>query len=117
MLLDLAHKRMDTYVYAKRFVVLVYQQLKNFPAHEQYGLSGQIRRAAISVALNFSEGASRSSFAERKRFFEISRGSLVELDTAFDLAFELGYVETNNSDLKSVSISLYKMLSALIKNA
>ncbi len=115
MFLDLAHKRMDTYVYAKRFVLLVNDHLIAFPDYERYALSGQIRRAAISVLLNFSEGASRSSPAERKRYYEISRSSLVEVDAAFDVALELGYIKSNFEDLKATTLSLYKMLSTLIK--
>ena len=53
----------------------------------------QIRRAALSVVLNIAEGCSRKSEAERKRFFEISRGSLIEIDAAFDIANELGTLE------------------------
>ncbi len=49
----------------------------------------QIRRAALSVHLNIAEGASGKSEVERKRYFEISRGSIIEIDTALDIAFEL----------------------------
>lgn len=115
MFLDLAHKRMEVYAYAKRFIVLVNGHLVDFPEYERYALSGQIRRAALSVLLNFSEGASRSSSAERKRYYEISRSSLVEVDAAFDVASELGYLKLNYEDLKATILSLYKMLSTLMK--
>ena len=51
----------------------------------------QIRRAALSVHLNIAEGCSRKSLIERKRFFEVSRGSVIEIDTALDIAIGLMY--------------------------
>ena len=51
----------------------------------------QIRRAALSVHLNIAEGCSRKSVSERRRFFEISRGSVIEIDTALDIAVALKY--------------------------
>ncbi len=56
----------------------------------------QIRRAALSVHLNLAEGASRKSVVERKRFYEIFRGSLIEVDTAIGIAFELKYLSLND---------------------
>ena len=55
-------------------------------------MSQQIRRAALSVHLNIAEGCSRRSQAERKRFYEIARGSVVEIDTALDIAVDLKYL-------------------------
>ena len=75
----------------------------------------QIRRAAFSVHLNIAEGSSRRSEVERKRYYEISRGSIIEIDAAFDIANELGYL--NNYDIKSlgeVTIRIFQMISRLI---
>ena len=73
----------------------------------------QIRRAALSVHLNIAEAASRKSEAERKRYYEISRGSLVEIDAALDIARELGYLTNFNIDkLGTTLINWFKMLSA-----
>lgn len=115
MFLELAHKRLEVYAYAKRLVVLCSDHLREFPSDERYALVSQIRRCALSVLLNVAEGSSRSSPLERKRFFEISRSSLVELDAAFDVANDLCYLRHDFSELKSVSVSLYRLLSALIK--
>lgn len=59
------------------------------PPEEKFGMTSQIRRAALSVHLNIAEGASGRSDAERKRYYEIARGSLVEIDAALDVANDL----------------------------
>jgi four helix bundle protein len=77
----------------------------------------QIRRAALSVHLNIAEGASRRSERERKRYFEISRGSIVEIDAALDIARDLGYI-----DIKAcfkpgdTMITCFKLLTGLIQS-
>ena len=68
-----------------------YRVVKLFPNDERFCLTQQIRRAAISVHLNLAEGCSRKSNIERKRYFEMSRGSVIEVDAAIGLAFNLGY--------------------------
>ena len=76
----------------------------------------QLRRAALSVVLNIAEDCSRKSEAERKRYFEISRGSIIEIDAALDIAFELKYLEgydTQNLNLSMVNS--FKILTGLIK--
>ena len=73
----------------------------------------QIRRAALSVYLNISEGFSRKSEAERKRFFEIARGSLIEIDAALDIAEDLTYC--NKEALTVAGINLVRCFSMLSK--
>lgn len=75
----------------------------------------QIRRAALSVHLNIAEGCSRKSIRERERFYEIARGSLVEVDAAFDVAVELNY--TSKERLKEpgkLIIRNFQMISNMI---
>ena len=77
----------------------------------------QIRRAAVSVHLNIAEGCSRKSAIERKRFFEISRGSVVEVDTAFDIAIALGYcTEKELTIVGEKLMRTFKMLCGLINS-
>ena len=64
-----------------------------FSTRRKFGMISQVRRAAVSVHLNIAEGASRKSEAERKRYFEISRGSLIEIDAALDVAMNLEYLQ------------------------
>ena len=80
-------------------------------------LTNQIRRAVISVPSNISEGASRKSKIERKRFYEISRSSLVEIDTQIEIALLLEYVEIKNiNDIEELMSHLFSKLSRLIDN-
>ena len=84
MFLELAHTKTDVFQTSKKFTLECYRITKDFPADEKFGMVSQIRRAALSTHLNIAEGCSRKSENERKRFFEIARGSVVEVDTALD---------------------------------
>jgi four helix bundle protein len=65
---------------------------KDLPVEEKFGMITQVRRAALSVHLNFAEGSSRKSDAERKRYYEIATGSVIEIDAALDIANDLHYL-------------------------
>src|SRR5690349_8342004 len=93
MFLDLKHTRLDVFNVTKHFVLSCYKHSKTLPSDEKFGMTTQIRRAALSVHLNVAEGCSRKSATERKRFFEIARGSIIEVDTALDIAVELNYLK------------------------
>lgn len=81
-------------------MVSVYSVTATFPQHEQYGLVGQLRRAAVSVPANIAEGAARNGSKEFLHFLGIASGSLSELDTLIDLARQLGYVR-NTEELNA----------------
>jgi four helix bundle protein len=90
---------------------------KLFPSEEKFNMISQIRRAALSVHLNIAEGASRKSEVERKRYFEVSRGSIIEIDAALDIAADLNYI--NKADTKDLGLSMvkcFRLLSGLIKS-
>ncbi len=74
-------------------VILVYRATSRFPQSEQYGLTSQLRRAAVSVPANIAEGAARNGSKEFLHFLGIASGSLSELDTLTDLSRQLGYLE------------------------
>ena len=77
----------------------------------------QIRRAALSVHLNIAEGSSRKSEAERKRYFEIARGSVIEIDAALDIAFDLKYLdEPQTESLGKSIVDCFKILSGMIES-
>jgi len=73
----------------------------------------QIRRAALSVHLNVAEGSSRKSATERKRFYEIARGSIIEIDAALDVAARLGY--TSKESLRELGILLIRSFQLISK--
>ena len=115
MFLQLGHTRLDVYQNSKLLLLECYKITNSFPANERCAMIQQIRRAAVSVHLNIAEGASRKSAAERRRFFEISRGSVIEIDTAIDIACSLQYINTN--DLKYLGeliIKTFKQLTGMI---
>ncbi|RTL57131.1 MAG: four helix bundle protein [Sphingobacteriales bacterium] len=115
MFLQLNHQKLDVYKYSRVFVLECYKLSNILPTEERYGMITQIRRAAVSVYLNIAEGASRKSEVERKRYYEIARGSVIEIDAALDLAKDLNYL--TNYDLTTLAdsmVSSFKTLSGLI---
>lgn len=115
MFLKLKHTNLDVFTISKELVLECYRITKLFPESERYTMISQIRRAALSVHLNVAEGCSRKSAGERKRFYEIARGSAIEVDTAFGIAFRLSYVQMEQSkDFENLIITTYKILSGLI---
>ncbi len=77
----------------------------------------QLRRAAISVSSNLAEGAARLSPKEKKRFYEIARASLVEIDTQMEISLMLEYLRKENIvDFEKYEESVFRMLSKMISN-
>jgi four helix bundle protein len=117
MFLQLAHVRLDVFQQTRALLFEVYRVSRRFPADEKFALTQQVRRAALSAYLNVAEGCSRKSGPERKRFFEISRGSVIEIDTAMDVALELEYcTEEQLENFGKEIISCFRQLSGLIKS-
>ncbi len=77
-------------------VTQVYNYTASFPKEEIYGLTAQIRRAAVSIPSNIAEGCSRESTRDFLRFLSISNGSLAELQTQLVIAKNLGFINTEN---------------------
>ena len=116
-MLNLSHKKLDVYQISMKLIKEVYLTTSHFPKEEQYVLVSQIRRAAVSVCSNIAEGASRLSKPEKKRFYEISRSSLVEMDTQFEIAVILEYYKQGQAkELEQYLESTFRMLSKMINN-
>ncbi|MBN8784580.1 MAG: four helix bundle protein [Sphingobacteriales bacterium SCN 48-20] len=116
MFLTLNHRNLEVYRYSRNFVAECYLLAKNLPIEERFALSSQIRRAALSVHLNIAEGASRRSPAERRRFYEIARGSLIEVDTAIGLATDLNLLNGYSTEtIGKLIIKCFSLLSGLLK--
>lgn len=116
-MLQVAHKSLEVYQLSLQLVKEVYRLTKLFPREEQYGLVIQMRRAAVSVCSNIAEGSARKSKPDKKRFYEISRSSLAEIDTQFEIALVLEY--TSNEQLRELETylsSVFRMLSKMISN-
>jgi four helix bundle protein len=116
-MLKLAHKELDVWKLSKQLVVEVYQITRSFPKEELFGITNQLRRASVSVISNIAEGSARKSGIERKRFYEISRSSIVEIDTQLEISLILGYIKPNDlNTIEKVINHLFAMISNLIKN-
>ena len=95
----------------------IYKITKGFPKEERYGLTSQIRRAAVSVPSNIAEGYGRKTTPEYIRFLYIAYGSNCELETQILLSGDLGYIETGKLEILKEGIGeVERMLKALIKS-
>ena len=100
---------------AMKFAVDIYRATARFPRHETYGLSQQLRRAAVSVPSNIAEGKGHRSDREFANFLLHARGSLLEAQTQVMIAKELEYVSSEEGKrLLSVSDAIARSLNSLI---
>jgi four helix bundle protein len=91
-----AHKQLDVWKESVELATSIYNVTGQFPKSEMYGLTAQMRRAAVSVPSNIAEGAARTSRREFVQFLRISGGSLSELDTQLVIASRLGYLSSED---------------------
>ena len=108
------HEQLEAWKFSMRLVKAVYQMTAAFPAEERYGLSQQMRRAAVSIPSNIAEGAGRNSAKEFLNFIGISRGSLAELETQLQLAVMLGFAAPDHQVFE-LADSTGKLLTGLHK--
>lgn len=108
------HKNLDVWTKGIEFVSRIYKVTEKFPKTEIYGLTSQIRRAAVSIPSNVAEGAARSSDKEFIQFLYIALGSLSETETQIVIASKLNYI-INDKDMLDDVLTLRKMLMGLIK--
>jgi len=106
------HKDLMAWQESLRLVETVYRRTSEFPHEEAFGLTAQMRRAAISVPSNIAEGAGRASPKELAQFVNIASGSLAELETQIEIAARLGYLRTDATLLHEV-VRVGKLLTGL----
>ena len=110
------HTKLRAFEMADEVVVLVYQATARFPKEEIYGLTSQMRRAAVSVPSNIVEGCARDSQAEYLRFLHMAFGSLRELHYQTDLSQRLGFLCNQDAALiEPKIIETEKVLNGLIR--
>lgn len=107
------HKDLDVWNKAMDFTEQLYILTKTFPKEEQFGITSQIRRSAVSIASNIAEGAARNSHKEFIQFLYISLGSLSETETQLLLAKRLNFF--NDESYFAQLDAIRKMLLGLIK--
>lgn len=94
----------------------IYRITENFPAREMYGLSSQMRRAAVSIASNVAEGRRRGTDADFRHFLQMAHGSLAELETQLFISKKLSFCEEKEFHaIKSQLTEVSKMLHGMIK--
>ena len=102
---------------AYQLCLAVYRATKGYPHEERYGLTSQIRRAAVSVPSNIAEGYGRKTTLEYIRFLYIAYGSNCELETQLLLSGDLGYIEAVTlAALQDETGEVERMLKALMKS-
>jgi four helix bundle protein len=95
----------------------IYKITKGFPDEEKYGLTSQLRRAAVSVPSNVSEGYGRKTTPEYIQFLYIAYGSICEIETQILLSGDLGYIEPGRLEVLNEGVKeVERMLKRLIKS-
>ena len=108
------YKELEVWKEAVSLVTFIYKVTEGYPKEEMYGIVNQIRRCAISVPSNISEGAVKHSDKETLRFLDIALGSLAELDTQMIISQNLGYIDNYESVENQIS-KVRALLNGFIK--
>ena len=115
-MLELSHKKLIAWQKAIELLPLIYKICERLPKEELYNLSIQMKRAALSVSNNIAEGCSRKSKAEKNRFFEVSRSSVVELDNCLVAGITLNYLELKDlMALNAALLEVFKLITGLME--
>lgn len=109
---------LDAWREGHKLVLAIYQVSRKFPAEEKFGLTNQIRRAAVSITSNIAEGFSRYNQKEKKQFYRTSLGSLTEVQNQLLIAKDVGYLPRENfQKLADQSVIVSKLLNGLIRSS
>ena len=110
------YKQLEVWKESKKLSVGIYKVTADFNSTEKYGLTSQMRRAAVSVPSNIAEGNGRQYKKETLQFLHIARGSLFELETQIIIAHELGIIEEKVlNNVISQILKCIKLIQGLIK--
>jgi four helix bundle protein len=110
-----SHKELKVWQKGIELVKSIYEITKSFPISEQFGLTSQMRRAAVSIPSNIAEGCGRNSNKELTHFLYIALGSSAELETQLIISQELNFLEREKSEqIQNLNFEIIKMTSSLI---
>jgi four helix bundle protein len=108
------HKELDAWKISIDFVAEIYKVTDSFPSSEIYGLTNQIRRAAVSIPSNISEGAAKYSDKDTSKFLYNALGSAAELETQLIIARKIGYLEEEKELIETIQ-RIQKLILGMIK--
>jgi four helix bundle protein len=112
-----SHKDLKVWQKGIELVKSIYEITGSFPSNEQFGLTSQMRRAAVSIPSNIAEGCGRNSNKELIHFLYIAMGSASELETQIIISMELNFLEKEKSEAIQTQIfEIIKMTSSLINS-
>ncbi len=110
------YTKLEVWQKSRAFARDIYAVSGSFPGQEQFGLTHQIRRAAVSIPSNIAEAEGRGSRRDRRSFILVVRGSAFEVETQLFLAEDLGYVSSENAiELRQRVNQIARMLTGLIR--
>lgn len=109
----LKYKEFHFWERSRVLAIEIYKITNSFPSSEQFGLTSQMRRSAVSIPSNIAEGCSRSSPKDLRRFLEISIGSAFELETQLNIAFNCGFL--NESEFERLQIEIEEVTKKIVK--
>ncbi len=111
------HRKLNVWLESIELIKKVYQITSGFPQTEKFGITSQLRRAAVSVSCNIAEGAARKTKKEFRYFLYISSGSASEVDTLLCIVNELRFLkESEFATLEATNDKVSAMLNGLIKS-
>jgi four helix bundle protein len=109
---------LTTWQQGHKLVLMTYKMVKQFPRDEDLGLKIQMKRAAVSVTSNIAEGFSRGSYKEKKRFYDMAKGSLTELQNQSLIARDVKYIEASEfTPYAEQSVTVLSLLIGLIRSS
>lgn len=108
---------LDVWQHGHGLVVAIYKFTQLWPKEEQFGLTSQVRRAAVSITSNIAEGFSRATKSDKRHFYTMSHGSLTEVQNQLLIARDVGFISSKEFDkLATETITIHKLLTGLIKS-
>lgn len=107
------HERLEAFQVADHLVLIVYRATAPFPRDERFGLTGQIRRAAISIPTNIVEGCARRSRRDYLHFLNIAHASASETRYLLDLSKRLGFLKEEFGECETCALSTVRLLQKL----
>ena len=115
-MLKLNHKQLDVWKASVDIVKEIYLITESFPTDERFGITSQMRRASVSIVSNISEGLSRNTKLDIRRFLQIARSSLVEIDSQIEISLQLNFCSKEQiQNLDELSNRVFAMLTNMIK--